>query len=81
MSDKSCFKKSRCAYVAADGTACKKKTAIGMSSCRCDMKFCMVHRLPEAHDCRYDFRANHLDTMKDQVANMKCVGDKVETRA
>ena len=43
-----------------------EKVAMGMSSCRCDMLFCMTHRLPEAHNCRYDFRGNHLVSLKDQ---------------
>ena len=74
-------KKNRCQFIDDNGKACKKKVMIGMGGCRCDKVFCNLHRLPEAHACRYDFRENHLSTMDKQIANMKCVGDKVESRA
>ena len=81
MTSKISVKKNRCQFVDDDGTPCKKKVMIGMVSCRCEKVFCNLHRLPEAHACRYDFRQNHLSTMDEQIANMKCVGDKVESRA
>ena len=36
---------------------CKKKLSpvIKTLSCRCEKTFCSQHRLPESHNCRFDF--------------------------
>ena len=35
---------------------CSKKIGIFGHSCKCDFIFCKKHRLPETHDCEFDFR-------------------------
>ena len=37
---------------------CKKKISITSMKCRCKKKFCEKHRLPEQHECSYDFKKN-----------------------
>ena len=34
---------------------CKKKLGIIKMSCKCGKFFCIIHRLPENHNCTYDF--------------------------
>ena len=67
---------NRCAYTDCDGQ-CKKKTGLTAMKCRCGMVFCPKHRLPEKHNCSYDFRSHHLNEMETLVGNMKCVANKV----
>jgi len=35
---------------------CSKKVGILGFKCKCDSTFCKGHRLPEDHDCDYDFK-------------------------
>lgn len=35
---------------------CTKKVGIMGYKCKCDSTFCKAHRLPEDHDCEFDFR-------------------------
>lgn len=37
---------------------CNKKLKITSIKCRCGMKFCDKHRLPETHSCSFDFKKN-----------------------
>jgi hypothetical protein len=37
-----------------------------------------MHRLPETHDCSYNFKKTNTDaTTQKQIENMKCVSDKL----
>ena len=49
---------------------CNKKLKLYDITCRCNQKFCSVHRLPECHNCSYDFK-------KDKIKLEKVVADKV----
>lgn len=56
---------------------CNKKiklidTTIGM--CRCDQTFCMKHRLPEMHDCSFNFTIDKETFIKSNL----CIRPKVE---
>jgi len=35
---------------------CSKKVGIMGHKCKCESTFCKAHRLPEDHDCEYDFK-------------------------
>jgi len=35
---------------------CSKKVSVLGFKCKCDSTFCKAHRLPEDHDCEYDFK-------------------------
>jgi hypothetical protein len=36
---------------------CKKKLLLSDPACKCNVRFCMPHRMPESHNCTYDFKA------------------------
>ena len=42
---------------------CKKKLKLSDTPCRCEMRFCAKHRLPEHHDCGYDFKQRASDNV------------------
>lgn len=55
---------------------CKKKLMLTDPVCKCKEKFCSLHRMPEVHNCTFDFKAagrQYLSTMLVKVA-----GDKVD---
>lgn len=41
-------------YKKCDMKCCKKKIYL-LPPCRCGKSFCMKHRLPEDHDCNFDY--------------------------
>tara|TARA_Y100000996_G_C22416523_1_gene599550 strand:+ start:73 stop:267 length:195 start_codon:yes stop_codon:yes gene_type:complete len=43
---------------------CKKKLKLTDMKCRCGYKFCSSHRLPEQHNCTYDFKKERVDPKK-----------------
>ena len=57
---------------------CKKKlTLMDMEcKCKCGFKFCSLHRLPESHNCTYDFKNESKDLLAKRL--IKVVKDKVE---
>ena len=62
-------KKNVCAH-----HECKKKiNVVEMLSCVCKCKqvFCLTHRLPERHNCTYDY--NKEVDVKKEIDKMKCV--------
>ena len=44
--------------------SCPKKVSLMGYACKCGLTFCKSHRLPEEHDCTFDFRA----AAKEQLA-------------
>lgn len=38
-------------------TDCKKKLTLTSLQCKCEMKFCDMHRYPEDHACTFDYKA------------------------
>ncbi len=42
--------------------------------CKCGLKFCALHRLPEQHDCGFNYK-NHNN--EDIIKSMKCVKEKI----
>ena len=50
---------------------CNKKLKLSDMMCRCEKRFCSLHRLPEQHTCSIDYKninPIHLE---------KCVGAKI----
>ena len=43
-------KKNRCAM-----KGCKKKLTLMAYTCQCDKKYCALHRMPEDHNCSFDY--------------------------
>ncbi len=56
---------------------CKKKLKTVdkiMGLCRCENVFCKIHRLPEQHNCSFQFIINKDEFIREN----KCVAIKVE---
>ncbi len=51
-------------------TTCNAKLKLTDFDCRCSNRFCMKHRMPESHNCSYDFK-------KDKINLVKVVAEKV----
>ncbi len=60
---------SRCAQ-------CSIKLKLTDVSCKCCQKFCMAHRLPEAHNCSFNFKKEGHTLLEKQ--NPKTAGTKIE---
>jgi len=55
---------------------CMKKLRISDMKCKCEFIFCLLHRLPEQHNCLFDYK-NSQDFDK-IINNMKCTSTKIE---
>jgi predicted nucleic acid binding AN1-type Zn finger protein len=55
---------------------CQKRLALTDFACRCGPRFCALHRVPDAHACKYDFRAEAQKLLTAQLARV--VGEKLE---
>ena len=45
---------------------CKRKVGVMAYKCKCGFTFCKFHRLPEEHDCTYDFAAEQKKRLEEQ---------------
>ena len=43
-----------------DFDGCRKKLKLTDMKCVCCKTFCLEHRLPESHNCTYDFKKNKI---------------------
>lgn len=57
---------------------CKKKVGIIGFKCRCGSMFCAEHRLPEKHECSFDYKTMGREILKKQIPLIK--PDKLEGR-
>ena len=59
-------KSTRCSH-----TDCKKKLMLTDLTCKCGQRYCIGHRFPEIHSCKFDYKASglsHLSTMLVKVS-------------
>ena len=58
---------------------CNKKIPLMMRviKCKCNLLFCSKHRLPETHNCKYDYKLNKKE-MDNAIYNMKCQNSKIK---
>jgi len=54
---------------------CSKKVGIMGHKCKCESTFCKAHRLPEDHDCEFDFK--QLGKEKLAKDNQQVVASKI----
>ncbi len=54
---------------------CNKKLKLTDLKCRCEMIFCISHRLPETHGCNYDYKTSGRCLLNEQ--NKPCVAKKI----
>ena len=52
---------------------CNKKTMFTFT-CKCDKVFCTKHRMPEEHNCTFDFKSYAKDKLK--INNPKIINNK-----
>lgn len=55
---------------------CAKKLSLTDLACRCGTRHCSAHRLPEAHACAHDFRADAQKVLTAQLERV--AGEKVQ---
>eukprot|EP01017_Pseudomicrothorax_dubius_P027039 TRINITY_DN306_c0_g2_i2.p1 TRINITY_DN306_c0_g2~~TRINITY_DN306_c0_g2_i2.p1 ORF type:complete len:157 (-),score=28.72 TRINITY_DN306_c0_g2_i2:115-585(-) len=56
--------------------SCTRKVGMMGYKCKCEFTFCKVHRLPEEHECSFDFQTR--DRLKLANANPVVKGEKVQ---
>ena len=61
-------KKKRC-------PVCNKKLKLVNFKCKCDKIFCALHRMPEQHNCLYDFKTEGRDKIRKD--NPRVVAEKI----
>lgn len=67
-------KKPRCAF----GGCNKKMSLIALElSCRCGKSFCALHRMPESHNCTFDYKKDNQTNKCVKVFNLKCIANKI----
>lgn len=57
---------------------CRHKLQLADIMCRCGLRHCSSHRLPETHACTFDHKGHDQALLKTQV--VACVSDKVKER-
>jgi hypothetical protein len=60
-------KKSNIGRCNIDG--CTKKLGIMPFVCRCEREYCAKHRMPETHECTFDYKSSGRAAL--QMANQK----------
>lgn len=55
---------------------CARKTGIYGYKCKCNNHYCKVHRIPEEHECTYDFKESGKKEL--EKINVKVVASKLE---
>ena len=50
---------------------CKKKLNLTDTKCRCYNRYCSKHRLPEAHECLYDFKKTRANLCGSEVVKVQ----------
>ena len=63
----------KCSY---DG--CKKKLSLTTFMCKCTFKYCDKHRIPEDHNCKYDYKNNYSKQL--EIVNTVVINDKLNDR-
>lgn len=64
---------TRCGF-----SECKHKLALTDMECKCSIRHCSKHRMPEDHACQFDFKARDRAVLGKQL--VACVGDKIDQR-
>ena len=64
--DNSSKKKQRCAF-------CNKKLKkVGTWTCECENIFCTKCRMPEKHNCTFDFSSKQKKCLEKQLVKVEC---------
>lgn len=57
-------KKQRC-------PVCRKKLGMMVFTCKCEVRFCIEHSHPEAHECTYDHKTHGRNELKKTLIEVK----------
>lgn len=57
-------------------SVCNKKTKLIGFKCKCGVNTCITHKLPEDHNCDYDFKTEEKERLRKK--NPKIVASKIE---
>ena len=63
-------KKNRCQF-----EGCNKKLTITSFECSCAKRFCPIHRLPESHNCTFDYVKAGQEKIREN--NPVIINDKI----
>lgn len=55
----------RCSFI-----NCKRKLPLTVTTCRCNLLFCDIHRLPEEHICKYDYKGEGRKEMEKHLSSI-----------
>jgi hypothetical protein len=55
---------------------CRHKLQLADMVCRCGLRYCCNHRLPETHGCTFDHKTHDRAVLETQV--VRCVADKLK---
>ena len=55
---------------------CNRKLKLTDFACKCEKIFCTIHRLPEHHNCVYNYKEHNNKPKK--IEDMKCISDKID---
>lgn len=61
---------NRCQYI-----DCSRKLKLTSFQCRCEKIFCENHRIPESHNCNFDYKT--LGKKQLQNANIQVIHEKI----
>lgn len=57
---------------------CKKKVGLLGYECKCGNIYCSLHRMPEDHQCKIDYKTEGKDKLR--VNNPLIINDKINNR-
>tara|TARA_X000000368_G_scaffold281224_1_gene223149 strand:- start:22503 stop:22718 length:216 start_codon:yes stop_codon:yes gene_type:complete len=55
---------------------CNHKLKLIDFPCKCKKIYCKIHKLPEYHNCVYDYKENN--NKQNKIKIMKCILDKID---
>ena len=65
-----CKLSNKCKY-----SNCNKKLKLSDFPCRCEIRFCINHRLPETHECSFDYKKEGCKLLSQQLQS--CSAKKI----
>jgi hypothetical protein len=59
---------------------CKIKLNMLDFNCGCGGKYCLIHRLPESHNCIYNYKEFEKNKLSEKLLNEKTINVKIENK-
>ena len=61
----------RCSFTDGENK-CRTKLKLTDFACRCEKRFCQIHRMPEKHFCSFDYKACGRKIIEKSLPVIKC---------